>query len=66
LISCNSFSTPNPNRGQASDLAIEASAIGAVILGLIDDRNHWEETAQELLDELEDHHCSERTKNRRD
>jgi hypothetical protein len=55
------------NRGQASDLAIEASAIGAVILGLFDNRNYWEGTAQELLTELENlHHCSERTKNRRD
>ncbi|MHC4582701.1 MAG: hypothetical protein ACYS14_14680 [Planctomycetota bacterium] len=54
------------NRGQASDLAIEASAIGEGILGLIDDRNFWEGTARELLAELENHHCSEQTKNRRD
>ncbi len=55
------------NRGQASDLAIEASAIGTVILGFIDEHKHWEGTAQELLTQLEDHHdCSERTKNRRD
>lgn len=54
------------NRGQASDLAIEASSVGEGILGLINDRNYWEGTAQDLLTELEDHHCPERTKNRRD
>jgi hypothetical protein len=54
------------NRGQASDLAIETSSIGEGILQLINDRNHWEGTAQELLTELEDHHCPERTKKRRD
>jgi len=55
------------NGGQASDLAIEASAIGTVILGFIDEHKHWKGTAQELLTQLEDHHdCSERTKNRRE
>jgi hypothetical protein len=54
------------NRGQASDLAIEASAIGPAILAFIEEQQRWEGTAAELQATLEIHCCSEQTKSRRD
>ncbi len=54
------------NRGQASDLAIEASAVGPAILVFIEEEQCWEGTAAELQTTLENRYCSEQTKNRRD
>jgi hypothetical protein len=54
------------NRDQASDLAIEASAVGLAVLALMDERQRWEGTATDLQAALEDSRCSEQTKNRRD
>lgn len=54
------------NRGQANDLAIEASSIGDGILELLNDRSHWEGTARDLLAELEARNGPERTKKLRD
>jgi hypothetical protein len=53
-------------RAEATDLAIEVSPIGPAIQEFMSERRYWEGTAQELLTSLEDNHCTEQTKNRRD
>jgi len=56
------------NRGAAHHLAIEASAIGSAILGLIHSRGGllWEGVAKELLTEISaDRHSDEATRKRR-
>jgi len=60
------LSAYSTNRGQASDLAIEASAVGPAILAFIEEQQCWEGTAAELQTTLENRYCSEQTKNRRD
>jgi hypothetical protein len=54
------------NREDATVLAIEVSPIGPAIQEFVSDRGYWDGTAQELLTSLEDNHCTEQTKNRRD
>ena len=54
------------NTKNANDLAIEVSSIGPSIIDLVEKKSHWEGTAQELLDELEDNYCSDQIRNRRD
>lgn len=54
------------NRDAANDLAIEASAVGPAILGLMHTRGQGEGTAKELLTELADHHADDKTRNRSD
>ncbi len=55
------------NAATRVETVIEASPIGAPVLGLMRDRGVWEGTAAELLAELEsDRHTDERTRKRRD
>ena len=55
------------NREVANELAMEASAIGPAVLGLMDDREQWEGTAKELLAELgSDRHSDMNTRRRSD
>ena len=53
------------NREAANDLAIEASAVGPALLGLMHTRENWEGTAKELLAELADHHADDKTRKAR-
>jgi hypothetical protein len=54
------------NRDDANELAIEASAIGPAILGLMNGRDAWSGTTQELLAVLVDRHADEKTRKRPD
>jgi len=53
------------NRGAANQTAVESSAIGPAIIGLMYDRLEWTGIAAELLTEL-DRHADERTRRRND
>ncbi|MHC4064438.1 MAG: hypothetical protein ACYSUI_08045 [Planctomycetota bacterium] len=53
-------------RAVANESAIEASAIGAAVLGLMASHDAWQGTAAELLVEIEsDRHSDEKTRKRR-
>lgn len=54
------------NRGEANNLAIEASPVAMPILALIEARGHWTGTAGELLAALEEKYADERTRMRKD
>lgn len=55
------------NRSEATEAAIESSAVGPAIVGLMHGRTKpWEGTCRELLVELEAHHSDEATRRRRD
>ena len=55
------------NRESAADLAIEVCAVGPAIQEFMAEKDYWEGTAGELLDELEnDDYTSEKTRKRKD
>lgn len=54
------------NQEAANELAIESSAVGPAILGLMHAQPEWQGTAKELLAKLETHHSDERTRSRSD
>lgn len=53
------------NREAANDQAIEASAIGPAMLGLMNDREQWSGTSAELLATIEAHHSDQAQQRRR-